>query len=64
MLLQTKHNQANYTLIDTASYQEDLNRHKHSYENLRPSKSELLENITLPCNIPQYKACQHFMLSG
>jgi hypothetical protein len=26
-----------------ASYQEDLNRHQHSYENLRSCKAELLE---------------------
>jgi hypothetical protein len=44
MLSQTKYNQGNYTPIDTMSYQEDLNRHQHSYENLRSSKIELLEN--------------------
>jgi len=38
MLTQTKYNQGNYTPIDMASYQEDSNRHKHTYENLRSSK--------------------------
>jgi hypothetical protein len=44
MLLQIKYNQGNYTLINKASYQEDLNLHKHCYENLRANKIELLEN--------------------
>jgi len=44
MLIQTKYNQANYTPIDTASCQEDMNRLTHNYENLGSSKIELLEN--------------------
>jgi len=44
MLLQTKYKQSSYTPINIASYQEDINRLKHSYEKLRTSKIELLEN--------------------
>jgi hypothetical protein len=55
-MLPTKYNQGNYIQIDTASYQKDSNRQKHSYENLRSNKIQLLEN-TNPITM-QYTAKQ------